>query len=275
MFFALGIQFLNLGLRYADSQTGTLIDIGATAAFYWLLSPFFIERWYWLTPAVLIFGAIGLFRPVLSANLSLKGVTYLGPTLTSTVSATNPLFGVAFGVLLLGETLSGPILLGTAAIMAGMVALANPRGVAAAWPLWALLFPLGAAVLRTFGHVLAKFGLEVVPNAFFAGLMAYSVSFVLALSFHLGKRERPRISWRTYGLGWFVVAGAMHGTAIFCLNSALQIGTLVTIVPVVSAYPVLTLLLSLLLFRRETITRRTLLAMALVVPGIILIALAR
>ena len=37
---------------------------------------------------------------VLSANLALQSVRFLGPTLTSTLAATSPLFGVLFGVSL-------------------------------------------------------------------------------------------------------------------------------------------------------------------------------
>ena len=42
--FAVGIQFLNLGLRHGDSRTGTLIDIGTTTFFYLLLSPIFLNK---------------------------------------------------------------------------------------------------------------------------------------------------------------------------------------------------------------------------------------
>ena len=35
MLFAMGTQFIHLGLRHGDPQTGTLVDIGATMVFYW------------------------------------------------------------------------------------------------------------------------------------------------------------------------------------------------------------------------------------------------
>ena len=43
LFFAFGVQFLNRGLAYADSRTGTMLDIATTATIYWLLAPFYIE----------------------------------------------------------------------------------------------------------------------------------------------------------------------------------------------------------------------------------------
>ena len=99
------MQFQNLGLRYADSRTGTLIQILAASMLYWLMAPWFLHKAYWLTSAVVVFAAIGLFRPFLSANLALAGVRHLGPTLTTTLASTAPLFAALFAVTLLGLSL--------------------------------------------------------------------------------------------------------------------------------------------------------------------------
>lgn len=271
--FALAIQVLNLGLQHADPETGSLVHIAATTAFYWLLSPLFVDAAYWLTTATLLFCAVGLFRPVLSANLALQGVRLLGPTLTSTLAATSPLFGVLFGVGLLGEHLSMPILLGTAAIMGGMVVLAQRGGARVSWPLWALLLPLGAALFRSAGHVLTKVGYDEVPSPYYAAMISYSVSCLLAVSAH--RMRGRRVAWRSRGLIWFVAAGAINGVSVLSLNSALQLGQIITVVPIVSCSPFVTLMLSVWVFRRETITWRSFFAVALVVPGVILIAVAR
>jgi drug/metabolite transporter (DMT)-like permease len=55
-------------------------------------------------------------------------VHYLGPTPTSTLAATSPLFAAALGVFFLGENLTSPIVLGTMAIMAGSIMLAQQGG---------------------------------------------------------------------------------------------------------------------------------------------------
>jgi DME family drug/metabolite transporter len=271
--FAISIQVMHVGLRHADPETGSLLHIGATTLFYWLLSPFFVESWYWLTVATLFFGAVGLFRPVLSANLALQGVRLLGPTLTSTLAATSPLFGVAFGVMLLGEELNRSIAFGTAAIMAGMIVMAQRGDGKSDWPLWAILLPLGAALFRSMGHVLTKFGFETVASAFFAAMVSYTVSFAVAATAHTVRRRR--VTWRSRGLLWFVVAGISNGLSVLSLNTALKLGEIVTVVPIVSSSPFITLLLSVFVFRRETITRRAVITVCLVVPGVVMIALSR
>jgi drug/metabolite transporter (DMT)-like permease len=273
--FAFGTHFLSLGLRYADPQTGTLIDIGGSAVMYWLLAPFFLEAGYWITLAALIFVILGLFRPFITANLATRGVYYLGPTLSATFSSTAPFFAAGFGVLLLDENLTLPIGVGTLAIIAAVGLLSYRGGVKASWPLWALLFPLGAALLRSASHTFTKIGLEMVPSPFFAALVGTTVSFALALAAQRFRRLPPLRFKTNPGLLWFVAAGVAHGLAVLVLNSALAIGQVIVVVPLISAYPFFTLALSLLVFRRESVNRRTVIAVLLVVPGALLIALSR
>jgi drug/metabolite transporter (DMT)-like permease len=141
--FALSIQVQSLGLDLVDFRSGALISIGATTLMYWLLSPFFIESSYWLTEAVFLFALVGLFRPALSVNLAVAGVRHLGPTLTSGLAATAPIFATFFAIVLLDEKITLPIAVGISCVVAGVFAMAakpsgaRPRG----WPLWAMLLP--------------------------------------------------------------------------------------------------------------------------------------
>tara|TARA_R110002167_G_scaffold211735_1_gene416323 strand:- start:186 stop:1073 length:888 start_codon:yes stop_codon:yes gene_type:complete len=273
--FALSIQLSNLGLRDIDSTTGVLIQISMTTTMYWLLAPWFVESAYWFTGAALVFAAVGLVRPALSANLALAGVRYLGPTLASTLTSTSPFFGVAFGVLLLGELLTWPIALGTLAVVAGTMLLTRPDSRQAAWPLWAVALPLGAAFIRAGGHGLTKFGFAEVPSPFFAALVGHSVSFVVtasAAAWRGGVKRRPLTS---YGTLCFVAAGVINGVSLLCLNTALHLGEVVAVVPIVSASPMITLLLGVLVFKRERFTARGLLAMAVIIPGVMGIAFFR
>ena len=72
---------------------------------------------------------------------------------------------------------------------------------------------------------------------------------------------------------WFFAAGICNALSLQFLNNALAVGDVVAVVPVVSATPVFTLLLGVLFFGRESITWRTVATIALIVPGVILVAL--
>ncbi|MBL6954787.1 MAG: DMT family transporter [Alphaproteobacteria bacterium] len=277
MLFAVSILVLHQGLRHADSETGSLIQIGATVLCYWLFAPWLVESWYWFTPAALLFALVGLFKPFLSANAALLSVHYLGPTPTSTLASTSPLFAAAFGVFFLGEHLTLPIVLGTMAIMGGSIVLAQQGGWGrhTSWPLWALSLPMAAALIRSSGDVLTKFAMLDLPSPYFAGLVSFTVSLIIALLVYGARRRSLPKFGKDHGTGWFVLAGVINGVSVYCLNVALKLGEVVVVIPLVAASPLLTLLLSVYLVRRETITRNSLLAVLLVVPGVIMITLSR
>jgi DME family drug/metabolite transporter len=271
--FALSIQVQNLGLALVDSRSGVLVNIGVTALMYWVLSPFFIESRFWFTEAALLFALVGLFRPALSTNLAVAGVKLMGPTLTSGLAAIAPIIAAFFAIALLDETLTLPIAIGTGGVVAGIVVIANksagggPRG----WPLWAMLFPLGAAFFRAVGYPVTMIGFKELPDPFFAGLVSYSVSFLVSLIFF--KIQGRIFVTFSRGYGWFALAGVINGISIYSLNTALKFGQLLTVAPIVACSPVFTMLMGWLIFKHETITWRTVLGISLVVSGIIIVVM--
>ena len=270
--FALTNHLQSIGLRCSDARSGSLVNIAAGAVMYWLLAPFYLESWFWLTGACALFALVGLFRPSLSSAMALSSIQYMGPTLSSALTACAPIFGAVYAILLLGEQLTLGTALGTLAVVAGCAVSAYRRqGVLRDWPLWTLILPLGAAFVRASGHAGTKIGLEEVASPWFAVLVGNTVSLVvMAVAFRVEGRTFTG-DWSCHK--WFVAAGIAAGLSLHFLNSALQMGTLVSVVPIVSASPVFTVLLGYLVFRREIITWQTLAAIALVVPGVILVVM--
>jgi len=268
--FALSIQIQNLGLKHAEPRPGVIVNIGSTAAVYWILAPFIVEASFWMTTATVLFIVVGLFRPALSVNLAVAGVKHMGPTLTSGLAATNPLFAACFAILLLGEEMTWPMAFGTLAVVAGVaVSALRPGGLPRNWPLWAIGLPLGAAFFRALGHPITMIGLDEIPSPFFAGLVSYTVSIIVVYgAFRLQGRRMPIL---TKGYLWFVLSGVLNGVSIYSLNWALSVGTLLTVAPLVACSPVFTILLGHFVFKKETITGQTVITIALVVSGVILV----
>ena len=101
--------------------------------------------------------------------LTYRGNQRMGPTITSSVSCTTPLFALTGAILFLGERLTAGNVLGTAAIVLGMLALTwGGRARARSWPLWAIALPFAAAALRALAQVLTKAGLALWANPFAA-----------------------------------------------------------------------------------------------------------
>lgn len=270
--FALTNHFQSLGLEGSDARTGSLINIATGAAFYWLLAPLFLESWYWLTWGTALFALVGIIRPSLSSVLAIQSIQVMGPTLTSALTASAPIFGALFAVFLLGETLDLKTGIGIAAVIAGAVVASYRRqGLVRDWPLWAIGLPIGAALVRASGHAVTKIGLEEVPSASFAVLVSNTVSLAIAAAAF--RIECRPVSGTARSFKWFIASGLAAAVSLHFLNSALQIGDLVAVVPVVSATPVFTMLLGLFVFRRERFSWRMVATIALVVPGVILVAL--
>ncbi|WP_156901492.1 DMT family transporter [Nisaea denitrificans] len=274
--FAIGGQLQNLGVKTVDSRTGTAISISTSALMCWCAAPFFMDWSAWAHPAVLIFMAVGIFRPALSANFSVVGIRYLGPTLSSTLSSTSPLFGLALGILVLGEVLTWQTALGTVGIVVAVVMLSR-RGkmTEVSWPVWALLFPVAAAAIRSAAHVLSKVGMEFIPDPYFATVVGFTVSAVVATGARFVKKADVPFTWNASGPRWFALAGLTFGSAVVCLNQALLIGKVVTVVPIIAASPIFSMMLSLIVFRREVLTLRIAAAVLVVCGSVILIALNR
>ncbi len=271
--FAFGNQCSRIAMRYTDPQTATLFQIGVSTILYWLAAPFYLEASYWSSPVLPLLAAIGLFRPLLSANLGMAGTRILGPTISSTLASTAPLFGVGLGVLMLAEQLSWEVAVGTGGIVAAVVILSWRRGTARSWPIIALLLPVFAALLRSLAHVFAKIGLETLPSPFFVALVAYSVSFPFALAndFRLRRGGRPTIP--VTGLKWLVATGLIYAVSVLVMNTALMSGRLIVVSPIVACSPLFTLLLGHFVFREKALTRRVAIAVLLVVPSVVLIGL--
>lgn len=270
--FALTNHFQSLGLEGSDARTGSLINIATGAVFYWLLTPFFLQSWYWWTWGALLFALVGVIRPSLSSYMAIQSIHVMGPTLTSALTASAPIFGALFAIFLLGESLDIKTGIGIAAVIAGgVVASYRCQGLVRDWPLWAIALPVGAAFVRASGHAVTKLGLADVPSASFAVLVSNTVSLVLvSAAFRI--EGRP-ITGTPRSFMWFIASGVAAAISLHFLNSALQIGELVAVVPIVSATPVFTMLLGLLVFRRERFSWRMVATIALVVPGVILVAI--
>ena len=273
--FALGAQFQSLGLVHMDSRSGAAITISTSAMLYLLVSPFFLNLEYLLEPAILIFVLVGLFRPAVSANLALAGLKFLGPTLSSTLTSTAPLFAVGLGIIFLDEVLNFSIGIGTLVIVLAIMMLAKKDGkISSNWPLWALALPIGAAAIRALAHVLTKVGMEEIPDAYLAGLIGFVVSAIVTLIIHKSRRVSSTISLKNPGTKWFIGASACFSLAVLSLNTALYNGQVIQVIPIVAASPIFTLLLSIGIFRQEVITKRIVLAVFMVVPAVMLIATA-
>ncbi len=164
---------------------------------------------------------------------------------------------------------------GTLGVVAGVHVLSGRGSTQRDWPLWALALPVGAAAIRAGAHVVVKWGLLLLPNVVLSGLASYCVSSVVALGLRRVRGGTRSAALRGPGLGWFIGSGCLYTLATLCLNLGLLLGDVVQVSPLVSTYPLFTMLGSRLFYGQELIGRRTVLAVLLIVGSVVLITVAR
>ncbi len=258
---------MRLGLRYATPLTGATIGVPSTTLMFWCLAPFLLDTDGISLAAAGIFALVGLFFPALVTLLMYTGNQRMGPTITSSVSCTTPMFAVAGAIVFLGEALTVGNVLGTAFIVLGMLVLTWTGGaLARSWPLWAIALPFTAAAVRALGLVLTKVGLALWSSPYAAGLIGYTVSAAVIL---VAARAAgaPKSSDRR-AMPWFVATGFCNGGSLFLMYVALARGQVSMVSPIVATYPLFTLVLSMLLLRHERVTPRMAGGAILTVAGV-------
>jgi drug/metabolite transporter (DMT)-like permease len=258
------------GLRYASPVAGAAIGVPSTTLVFWCLAPFILDLNGFNLAAAGVFALVGLIFPAAVTLLTYAANQRMGPTITSSISCTTPLFALAGAIAFLGEALTTGNVLGTAGIMLGMLALTwNKEEYARNWPLWAIALPLGAAAIRALAQIVTKAGLALWASPYAAGLIGYSVSaIVILLAARASGAAKPKDRRAT---PWFVATGLLNGGGVFLTYTALNTGHVATVSPIVATYPLFTLALTLLLLRQERVTPRIAAGAVLTVAGVIVL----
>jgi drug/metabolite transporter (DMT)-like permease len=255
------------GLRHATPAAGAAIGVPSTTLMFWCLAPFLLDAGGFNLRAAGVFALVGLFFPAAVTLLTYSGNQRMGPVITSSVSCTTPMFAVLGAILFLGEALTAGNMIGTGAIVLGMLALtwnrdARPRN----WPLWAVALPLAAAAIRALAQVLTKAGLALWASPYAAGLIGYTVSAAVVLIAARSGGPRPPTDRRA--TPWFVATGVLNGGSVFLMYVALARGQVSTVSPIVATYPLFTLALSMLVLRQDRVTLRVAAGAVLTVAGV-------
>ncbi|MGQ0751279.1 MAG: EamA family transporter [Betaproteobacteria bacterium] len=269
MCFGAAVVTSRFGLRVLDARAGAAISIPTATVLLIAVAPFTIDVTAASVQAMLIFAAVGLMFPALVTLLTFQSNHHLGPVVTSSVSSTAPLFALPAAALLLGEEITPNASIASIGIAAGVWVLFSKRTeVAHHAPKWALLLPVSGALLRGLAQALAKAGLLLWPNPFAASLIGYLVSSVGVIAVdRTGRAQEKR--WTSTAAGWFILTGMLNGAAVLLMYGALRGAPVSYVAPIIATYPLVTVLLSAVVFRDEGIDRRVLAGSVIVIASVV------
>lgn len=262
------------GTVHMTPQVGVIVSLGASLATFAVLSPLWFEPQHWFTLGVWIFLLNGLFHPLLSQYFWMEAIQRAGATVASTLTATAPLFAAATAIAFLDETITLLIAAGTLATVAGVIVLSwGPMGITDLMRV-ALLFATGAALVRGLNHTVGRFGLSIMPNPMMAGFIACSVAFIASIALYRARNGTlpPRPS--RAGMPFMALTGIFSCAGVSLMYSALEVGEVVVVSPLIATYPLFTLVIALLL-GMERLSTRLVAGVLLVVGGVIAISVER
>lgn len=217
-----------------------------------------------------LFVLAGLVGTVAGRLLRFVSIERVGPSIAAALGNLHPLFAAAFAILLLGERVTAPIMLGTVVIVLGTTVLSiGPRRVG--FRRSHLALPVLSAGCFGFVAILRKLGLGHVGPVLGAAINVTTAFIAFTAFLAASGRHRAFVS-RGRTLGYFVVAGITENTSVLLNIVALGAGLVSVVTPLYGTAPIFVLALSFLFLRGvEALTARIVIGTVLIVLGVYLI----
>ena len=223
---------------------------------------------------VTLFALAGLIGTVGGRVLRFIGIDVVGASITAALVNLSPLVSSALAILLLGERVTLPIVLGTLVIVGGTMLLSSGGHHTGVRPRQ-LAVPLMSAVCFGVVAILRKVGLsgiDAIPG-FAVNVTAALIAFT---AFLMASGQTAAMACRRQSLVYFLAAGITENLAVFLVVLALTIGSVSVVAPLSSVSPIFVLLLSLFFLRGiELLNARIVGGTLLIVSGIYLITALR
>ena len=222
--------------------------------------------------AVYVFIVAGMLQPIIRL-CTYTGVHRVGASRSGPIRSTHPMFGVFVAITVLGESASLVILAGVVSVVCGIVLITwKPASEVVSFRWWEFLFPLTAALLAGIVHPMRRFALSISHEPLFFAALVGIVSLVCFLVYTPFSRER--LVWDRRAMVPFFAAGAAETCGILLVITALGIGSVVTVSPLVGISPLWVLLGTVIFLRDlEQVSMQTVVGALCVIAGTAAISL--
>ena len=272
--FGAGFVLTQFGLRWMLPWVGVAISIPTSTLLFWCLAPFFVHPGDSDLKAVALFACVGLVFPGAAALLNFESNRLMGPNIAGALSSLTPVFAVFLAIVMLGERIRVPQLLGMASLVIGISLMYRVHVSLSARSLWLMALPMTSSAIRGVIQPVAKLGFAWWPNPIAAVVVSYTVSSAVLIVAALVRAGGtvPAIDYR--GALWFAAVGLCNGLAVLAMYSALASGPVTIVSPLIAAYPLVTLLLSRALLANEEVSPQLIAGVAGVVSGVVLLLVA-
>ena len=262
------------GIQSVSSNFATAFRTGVVLIFSWLMV-FVVgcqNAVSTITPRALVFLALSGATTGLSWLCSFKALSMGNLSKVVAVDKSSTFLTILLALIFFREPFHWLTGLGIAVMIAG-TALMLEKGDAKKGERGWLFYAAGSAVFAALQSILGKVGVQDMDSTLATALRTMVV-LIFAWAIVLGKKEGgdwKKMTRRDAVL--LVLSGITTGASWLCYYRALQTGRASVVVPIDKCSMLFAVALS-AIFLNEKQTRRSLLALALVVAGTLMIALA-
>ncbi len=260
------------GMQFSTPKTVTLVSLIVHTVSLWtaVLLTGGIPRVD--AAAVYVFIVAGMLQPIIRL-CTYTGVHRVGAARSAPIRSTHPMFGVCVAITVLGETATLGTLAGVVSVVCGIVLITWKRASEVrSFHWWEFLFPLTAALLAGIVHPMRRFALSISHEPLFFAALVGIVSLLCFLAYMPFSRE-PLV-WDRRAMLPFLAAGAAETCGILLVITALGIGSVITVSPLVGISPLWTMLGAVIFLRDlEQIRLQTIVGAICVIAGTAAISL--
>lgn len=272
--------FTRVGLRYSNSRSAILFTTisGLIVAFTWSA---YSHAWKYLNvQGVLFFALAGVIGAFMARYLLYMGMEKVGVSIAVSLANTRTLFATLIAILLLGERLTATIAGATLLIIVGVMVISWDKSGGQIEKIQSkkdLLFPIMAGFCYGFAYVQRKFGVDFVPSPLAGVLVQNTTAFLCFVLVSPLGRDRQKVEMRN-ARAWFFygISGILAFFANFFTFSALNIGPVIIVAPLVALNPLFTLLLAILFLGKvERVTGKIFVGALLIIGGAVILSVMR
>lgn len=270
--FSIAHIFVRRGLNGSNAFTGSVISLGTSTVIFWTLASLLAPLSLLATPMIGYFMAAGFFAPAIGQTLGYIGMERIGVARSSPIVNTSPMFSSIFAVLFLGEIWLPQNILGTCLVILGVVILSTSRPATGEWDKKDVIYPLLAALAFGISTTLRKSGLMAIHVPLLAAAVTVGTAFVVLLAIVWCRGGSAVLRFNRRSSSWLFGGALINSAAILSFFSALNVGTVVRVEPLVACNPLLTLVWASIFLRQlETLSWRVVAGALVTVAGTVLV----
>ena len=265
---AVATMLIQRGLRRGNFYAGFWINIAVGMIGLWSIVLLFVPRadYHWSAVPYFIFS--GVVGTAAGRLFRVAAIEKVGAPVAAAILNLSPFISTGLAILLLGERVTLPILLGTLVIVVGTILL-SLSGKYVGFRVRHLSYPFLSASCFGLVAIVRKLGLGHA-GPLFDSAVNNTAAMVAATTFVLVSGNRGALVCDGRSILYFIGGGIMENTGVFLVLLSLGLGEVSVVTPLAGTAPLFVLLLT-FLFPREVkqLSWRIIVGVVLIVLGVI------